>query len=212
MLEVIGFLVVVWIGWSMVKVLFRNSVKATVARSIDEATRRGVPREFAREVADNPELVTTLRTQRARMDKDFAAQDAHVQYGQTIKDVHSALKVEAIIKAQVEALKAQGILPTVTVFTFAYVTSLVLVALGPGASLETIKGFIERAYAGESSGLIIDASYHVAQSERNFPEMAVKLFNAAQRDFLGEESNYLIRLGNRIKETGLTQGFDYVNV
>lgn len=128
MFEIIGIVVVVWIGFVILKGIAGGATKGTLLRASHIATQQGVPSEFARAAINNSERLISARKALAKENKEFASMDAYQQYAAAIivsyklfsaqdGQVRQANKVESIkprndIEIANLIVRAAGLHPT----------------------------------------------------------------------------------------------------
>lgn len=198
MLEFIGFVVVALIAWAAMKRFIGAAIQATLHRAEDYAVKYDVPREFARAICSNPPLLKAMRAKLAQGNREFAAQDVYVQYGDAILELHAAHQltegladgVEDIVKPQIQALKAEGINVAVTDITFVYVGALCLALMKRAVSLEQIRNAASRVFRSAEYLPQLENAFAVVLASPDFFDKVAQLLPVAEK----EVSAYLDKL------------------
>lgn len=94
MLELIGIVVVVWVIWRLFRAMLGGAVKGHMFRSIDYATSRGVPYEFAKKMIGERELMNKCVKHLSTLEPDLRMEDAYVQYGRALMMLWEGYKQE----------------------------------------------------------------------------------------------------------------------
>tara|TARA_R110002072_G_C7747830_1_gene517190 strand:- start:251 stop:550 length:300 start_codon:yes stop_codon:yes gene_type:complete len=94
MFEFIGFVLVIVIGWVILKGVFSGATKGHMLRSIDHANTLGVPYDFAKKMIQNREVMKTSVAHMAKLNSDFRAKDVYVQYGEAISMLYQGYLME----------------------------------------------------------------------------------------------------------------------
>lgn len=84
MFEIIGILVVLFIGWQILKGVFSGSVKGHMLRSVEHAMVLGVPHSFAMKMIQQRDIMKSSVAHMAKFDSNFMLKDVYVQYGEAI--------------------------------------------------------------------------------------------------------------------------------
>lgn len=84
MLELIGFAVVIYIVWRIIKAVSSGAVRATMMLAVEYASTHGVPMEKAYAMVMQREIMKKSVQIMSKQDPNFRKQDVHVQYGKAI--------------------------------------------------------------------------------------------------------------------------------
>lgn len=84
MFEIIGIVVVAWLGFVILKAVIGGGTKGVLLRAYHTALEKGVPRDFAKAAIDNSERLISARREMAKANHQFASLELYEQYAVAI--------------------------------------------------------------------------------------------------------------------------------
>jgi len=84
MFEIIGIMIVIWITWSILKGVLSGAVRGTIARSVEYAASKGVPRHMAKKMITQREVMKQAIKTMGEYDNSFREKDVYEQYGEAL--------------------------------------------------------------------------------------------------------------------------------
>ncbi|MBL6995981.1 hypothetical protein [Desulfobacula sp.] len=87
-MEILGFIFVGLIAWSLLRGVFNGAVKGHMMRSVDYAVSRGVPRDFVlKKIQQNGIMKQAIKLMRTQI-PEFKLKDVYEQQGEALRMIY----------------------------------------------------------------------------------------------------------------------------
>ena len=205
MFEVIGFIVVAWIVWAVIKGLFKGSVKGTMLKACELAESLGVPHDYAIELSKHPEVVTTARKELAKNNREFAMLDANEQYGHAIAALYQEEcrsagmnseimeKVKSFLQPQINQLKAEGTRLHINVITYVYLGALATNVSKVGIDFQQIRDLVKYVFPEDDLGFSIENGYQIVCSSSDFIDKMKDILPVVNQEMASGKGEFYLK-------------------
>ena len=234
MFEIIGMVVVAWVGWVVLKTVLGLLGAKVMRQSIEIAMQNGVPEKVAIGFARQPALLKSALEYLAGSVPRFSALSQVEQYARAITSLHvwgkaggqaahglraapaadgakpggqatTAAQIKGMVALQVAKLESEGVEWGIDYITFVYVGALALSLSNKPASLDEIKGFVEHSF-DDKYALDIDLAWDVVLTCAHFTDDLAAMLPVAQREVRAGSGDYLVRYMRKFQPGAIAQG------
>ena len=205
MFEVIGFIVVAWIAWAVIKGIFKGSVKGTMLKACELAESLGVPYDSAIELSKHPEIVTAARKELVKNNRDFAMLDANEQYGHAIAALYQEEcrsagissevmeKLKNFLQPQINQLEAEGTKLHINDITYVYLGSLATNFSKMGISLQQIRDLIKYVFPEDELSFSIENGYQIVCGSSDFIEKMKDILPVVNKEVAAGKGEFYLK-------------------
>ena len=205
MFEVIGFIVVAWIVWAVIKGIFKGSVKGTMLKACELAESLGVPHDYAIELSKHPEIVTAARKELAKNNREFSMLDANEQYGHAIVALYEEKcrstgmnteimeKVKNFLQPQVNQLKSEGTKLHINDITYVYLGALATNFSKTGINLQQIRDLVKYVFPEDDLSFSIENGYQIVCGSSDFLDKMKDILPVVNQEIASGQGEFYLK-------------------
>lgn len=216
MLEFIGVIAVIWIGFKLLRKLYGGAVLDMQVRAIEYATEHSVPRAFAAHMCESPEVIKFAIQTLTRMEPGFAQVKGSEKYGRAIVYLYAchvqaeakerAQKLAAakpklvkFVQPQLDELASGGFHLYINEVAYAYVSALASCMIGSIVRAEQVHELMPAVFKGRVTDRALDDAFRIAhEAERDFSEKLTALLPVAKQELEDGKGAYLVKFIKKV--------------